>query len=454
MSTTNERRELIGGNKIGTTIIYLLFAVCGSLLAPTGAHAILNIEITRGGDAGIPIAVVPFGTGAAKLPQPVSDIIEADLVRSGRFVALPHKDFVSKPHEDKDVVFKDWRVLKSEALLIGSVTPVAGGNYQVQFRLYDVFKQIQLVGFRYTVSAAMLRTVAHQIADIVYEKLTGEPGAFNTRIAYVIRADAPKGATLYKLQIADSDGYNPRNVVSSSEPLMSPAWSPNGQRLAYVSFEGKRSKVYTQGLTDGRRELMAEFKGINSAPAWSPDGQRIALTLSREGNTEIYVLTVATRAFKRLTQDPAVDTEPAWSPDGRHIVFTSDRAGRPQVYRMTAEGTQVQRLTFEGDYNARPSYAADGKTLTLVTGSQGKFHIGTFTLDGGGLQVLTDTPLDESPTFAPNGRMILYATEVRGRGVLASVSADGRVRQVFKLEEGDVREPAWSPYNRELQYKE
>jgi len=427
----------------------------GLLLWSFGAQAVLTIEITRGVEIGTPIAIVPFGwEGQAAPAQNISDVIEADLARSGRFAVLPRKDFISLPHEDKDVVFKDWRILKAEALVIGSVRLSAPGKYQVQFRLYDVFKGTQIAGFRYTVGAGMLRSVAHQISDIIYEKITGEPGAFNTRIAYVTR-EAPAGVKpVYKLQVADSDGVNPQTVVRSPESLMSPAWSPDSKRLAYVSFEDKRSKVYIQNMTDGRRTMVAEFTGINGAPAWSPDGRSLALTLSRDGNAEIYVMQLDTRALRRLTRDPAIDTEAAWSPDGRDIVFTSDRAGTPQIYRMNASGGSAERLTFEGDYNARASYAADGKSITFISRNQGGFRVAVLQLDNRTAQVLTETSLDESPSFAPNGRMIIYATEVRGRGVLASVSADGRVRQLFKLEEGDVREPAWSPYNRELQYKE
>ena len=424
------------------------------VLWPAGAGAVLTIEITQGAETGLPIAIVPFRwEGPGKPPQAISDIVEADLTRSGRFLSLPRKDFVSTPHEDKEIVFKDWRILKAEALVIGDVRRVAQGRFQVQFRLYDVFKQAQLAGYRYTVGADMLRTVAHQISDIIYEKLMGEPGAFNTRIAYITREDTNPGGVSYKLQVADSDGYGPQTIVRSAEPMLSPAWSPDGKRLAYVSFEDKRAKVYMQNVADGRRELIAQFKGINGAPAWSPDGKRLAMTLSKAGNAEIYVLDIATRRLRRLTYNRAIDTEPAWSPDGRWIVFTSDRAGRPQIYRMHATGGEVERLTFDGDYNARASYSADGKMLVLVSAHRGRFHIATLRLDDKVLHVLTDTSLDESPTFAPNGRMILYATEVRGRGVLASVSADGRVRQLFKFEKGDVREPAWSPYNRELQYK-
>ncbi len=433
---------------------YLLAALIAfSTLLSTPARAILTIEITQGVDTGIPVAVVPFAfEGPGQAPQVVSDIIEADLARSGLFKVAPRKELPATPRDDTEIMFEGWRALKLDGLVLGSVKFLPTGKYQVQFRLYDVFKQTQLTGYRYVIAPELLRTVGHQIADLIYEKLTGERGAFNTRIAYITKEKNQVGAAAYKLQIADSDGYNPQTIMNSTEPLISPAWSPDGQRLSYVSFEDKRAKVYLQTVSDGRREVIAEFSGINSAPAFAPNGKRLALTLSRDGNPEIYVFNLATRELKRLTKDPAIDTEPAWSPDGRFIIFTSDRSARPQIYRMSAEGGPAERLTFEGDYNARASYAPDGKTLALVSGDRGRYHIATLRLDNGALQVLTDTPLDESPTFAPNGRMILYATEVRGRGVLASVSADGRVRQLYRFESGDVREPAWSPYNRELQH--
>jgi TolB protein len=430
----------------------LLFA--GLMLAGAApARAILSIEITQGSDAGLPIAVVPFGwNGPGKPPEAIADIVANDLVRSGRFVSLPREKFVSFPARKEDVVYKEWRVIEAEALVIGTIAPAGGGRYHVQFRLFDVFKQAQLAGLQYTVDRTLLRTVAHQIADVIYEQLTGEPGAFNTRIAYVTREEAGEQRYVYHLQIADSDGHNPRTIVRSVEPLLSPAWAPDGKRIAYGSFEDKRPKIYVQNLADGRRQVIAQFQGINGAPAWSPDGKRLALALSRSGDPELYVLELASGRLKRLTNDPAIDTEPAWSPDGRHIVFTSDRSGRPQIYRMPADGGKVERLTFEGEYNSRPSYSPDGEMLTLVSANQGRFQVATLRLDTGAMQVLTDTRLDESPTFAPNGRIILYATQVGGRGVLASVSADGRVRQLYRLEQGDVREPAWSPYNRELQY--
>ena len=433
-------------SKLQTIIKVVIVGVLLGHVSP--AAAILTIEITQGVQGGLPIAIVPFGLPAGeRLPQDVSGVIEADLARSGRFTPIDRKLFVSHPTHDRQVVFKDWRIVKADALVIGSVQAAGQGRYQVEFRLYDIYKEKQLAGYSYTVEAGRLRAVAHQISDIIYEKLTGERGVFSTSIAYITRERAGKGFR-YKLQKADADGYNPVTLLTSSEPLMSPAWSPDGTRIAYVSFEQRRPVLYVQNVISGTRARVADFTGINSAPAWSPDGTKLALTLSRDGNAEIYVMRLADNSLTRLTHDPAIDTEPSWSPDGREIVFTSDRGGRPQIYRMRADGGGVERVTFENDYNAGASYSPDGKTLTLVTGDRGRYHAALLQLSNSVLQVLTDTPLDESPSFAPNGRMILYATERAGHGVLATVSSDGRVRQMLKFQEGDVREPAWSPYNR------
>jgi len=413
------------------------------------AHAALTIEITQGVERGMPIAVVPFAwEGSAAPPQEVGSVIEADLARSGRFDAIAESDFLSRPHEDSEVVFKDWRLIKAEALVIGKVRDLGGDRYAVQFQLFDVFRGAQLAGYRYTVEGRQLRRLAHQISDIVYEKLTGEPGAFDTRIAYVT---VERGTRVrYLLQVADSDGYNPVTILESREPIMSPAWSPDGMHLAYVSFENGRSMVYTQNLADGSRKRIADHDGLNSAPAWSPDGSELALVLSKDGNPEIYRYRLSDGRLMRLTTHLAIDTEPAWSPDGRYIVFTSDRSGSPQIYRMDRDGGGIKRLTFERRYNARASYSSDGRTLALVTGDGNGFRIGVLRLDDLALRVLTDSRLDESPSFAPNGRMILYASERQGRGVLAAVSADGRVQQMLRFQQGDVREPAWSPFNRKL----
>ncbi len=412
---------------------------------------ILQIEITKGVEAGIPVAVVPFEwQGAGAPPTAVSDVIEGDLARSGRFEMIAQQDFLSRPHDHTQVQFKDWRLIKAEWLVVGRVQPLSGDRYTVQFQLFDVFKEQQAEGLRYTVSGSALRKLAHQISDIIYLKLTGEKGAFDTRIAYITVEREAGQKPRFLLRVADSDGFGARTILESREPILSPAWSPDGSRIAYVSFENRRSMIFVQQLRDGSREKLAEFSGINGAPAWAPDGRRLAFTTSRDGNPEIYLMDLADRGLTRLTNHLGIDTEPAWSPDGRHLVFTSDRAGKPQLYRMRDDGGGVERLTFEGKYNARASYASDGKRLTFITNQGGGYRVAVLYLDSKGLLELTDTQLDESPTFAPNGGMILYATQQNDRGVLAAVSADGRVKQLLKFQKGDVREPAWSPYNRKL----
>lgn len=421
-----------------------------ALLVSLPARAVLTIEITRGVEAGIPIAIVPFEfTGSSRPQYEISDVIQADLARSGRFDPIPRQDFLNTPHDHTEVNFRDWRLIKSEALVVGRIQQQGASTYSVQFQLFDVFQGEQLAGYRYTIRADLVRKAAHQIADIIYETLTGEPGAFDTRIAYVtVRRQGDDRE--YLLQVADSDGFNAKTILQSDEPIMSPAWSPDGEQLAYVSFENKRSMVFVQRVKDGSRRRIAGYPGINSAPAWSPDGSRLALTLSRDGNPEIYILDLRNDSLRRITQHLAIDTEPSWSPDGRYLVFTSDRAGRPQIYRAPASGGAARRLTFEGNYNARASYSPDGDRLALVTNQGDGFRIGVFHVNDQALLTLTDPSLDESPSFAPNGRMILYATEKQGRGVLAAVSADGRVQQTLRTEEGDVREPAWSPFNSKL----
>jgi TolB protein len=416
---------------------------------PWLARAALTIEITQGMDGAVPVAVVPFGTGANRYtpPEDVSAIIAADLARSGRFAPLPVQNLIARPVEIGDVRFQDWRTLGVENLVIGKVEPYGDGQYRVQFRLFDVFRGRQITGYSLPAPADGLRYVAHRISDIIYEALTGQPGAFATRIAYVI-SETVNGKKTYELQLADSDGYNPRTLLSSVQPLMSPAWSPDGRKLAYVSFENRRARVFIQDIASGKREELAAFSGINGAPAWSPDGKYMAVTLSRDGNPEIYSMRLSDRSLKRLTNGPSIDTEPVWSPDGSSIVFTSDRGGSPQLYRMSVQGGRAERLTFEGNYNASADFAPDGKTLAMVHGEGGKYRIATQDLDSGLLRVLSEGSLDESPSFAPNGSMIIYATEDGHRGVLAAVSSDGRFRQRFSLQQGNVREPVWSPFEK------
>ena len=429
------------------SIAYFFGLVLLGLLArPAGA--VVSIEITQGLATGQPIAVTPF---AGDEPAGIAAIIGADLERSGRFQVLPRKDYPAVSPSPDAVDFGEWRALRIEAVVTGRVV-ARGGKLQVEMRLWDVFKQQQLAKAEYVADRAMTRAIAHRLADVIYEKLTGEAGAFSTRIAYITKLGQGRSTT-YKLHVADADAFNEQTIVTSREPLMSPAWSPDGRRLAYVSFEERRSIIYVQSLIDGRRQKIAESRGINSAPAFSPDGRRLALVLSRDGNPEIYLYNFGDGAFVRATNNPAIDTEPAWSPNGRELVFTSDRSGRPQLYRMTLGSDRAERVSFEGDYNARASFAPDGTRLVLVTGSRGAYHAAILHLTDGALQVLTDTALDESPSFAPNGRMVLYATRLGGRGVLATVSADGQVRHSLRSSEGDIREPAWSPFTHSTKSK-
>jgi len=422
--------------------------LAAALVAALPARAVLRIEITQGVEGAYPIAVVPFGwRGPGAPPEDVAAIVARDLHLSGRFQLLPEREMPARPSHAGEVAFPAWRALGLDALVVGRLEAAGPDAYVVQFQLLDVYQRRQLLGYRIPARRGQLRRVAHRIADLVYEKLTGERGAFDTQVAYVSVERAADGARTYRLVVADSDGARPRALVTSRAPLLSPAWSPDGRRIAYVSFESGRPEVYVQELASGTRRRVAAFRGHNGAPAFSPDGRRLALSLSRDGNPEIYVLDLAGGGLRRLTHDPAIDTEPTWSPDGRWIAFTSDRGGSPQVYRVPAAGGRVERLTFEGGYNARPVYAPDGRSLALVHGARGRYRVAVLDLASGTLQVLTDGRLDESPSFAPNGRMILYATRgPDGRGVLAAVSADGAVRQRLVLQEGEVREPAWGPF--------
>jgi TolB protein len=428
-------------------ILRKLWLTTALWLLASSAQAVLTIEISEGVEGALPIAVVPFGWSAAQpLPEDVSAIIAADLQRSGRFAPIPARDMLSRPTEAAQVNFRDWRVLGVDNLVIGQIEPTGTDSYNIRFQVFDVLRGGQMTGYTVPTTRAQLRRAAHHVADLIYEALTGERGAFNTRIAYVTAVGSAK-SRLYELQVADSDGYGPQTIVRSKEPIMSPTWSPDASRIAYVSFEKRRAEIYVQDMRTGTRSVAAKFAGINGAPSWSPDGTRLALTLSRDGNPEIYVLRVADGSLTRLTQSPAIDTEPVWSPDGRSIVFTSDRAGGPQLYQVPAGGGQAQRLTFEGSYNASADFSSDGRRLALVhRDSGGNYRVAVYDLATRMLRVISDGRLDESPSFAPNGRMVLYASQAGSRGSLAAVSVDGRVGQRLKFQEGDVREPAWSPF--------
>lgn len=415
-----------------------LLALLWLLLTPV-AHSQLRIEIVGGGANQVPIAIAPF-KAEATLPQQVTSIIAADLHRSGLFKIVDSGGLTSIPAEPADVQYPVWTARGAEALVIGVVSPLPNGRWDVRFRLLDVVKQTQLTGFAYQVTAQQLRITAHKIADSIYSQLTGDVGVFSTRITYV----AKQGAR-FELQVADADGYGAQTVLASNEPIISPAWSPDGTRLAYVSFERKKPIVYIQSLLTGSRTIAANFKGSNSAPAWSPDGKRLAVVLTKDGNSQIYLINADGGNVTRLTNTGTIDTEPNFSPDGQWVIFTSDRGGSPQIYRVPVTGGAPERLTFEGGYNVTPRHSPDGKSFVFIQKNGGHFNVAIQDFASRQLQLLTENNIDESPSFAPNGRTILYATAVKGRGILAAVSSDGRVRQRFSAEIGDVREPAWGP---------
>jgi TolB protein len=430
-----------------TRIVKLLLLLC--VLIATPVRAALTIEITQGIEGAIPIAVVPLGWRGKSpaAPENIAAIITADLNRSGRFEALPDRDLVSHPTSAEQVKFQNWRMLNVDNLVIGQLDETGDGQYTVRFELFDVFRGKRLAGSSFPTSARDLRRVAHHISDIIYETLTGERGAFNTQIAYVTSNGIGKNKT-YTLLVADSDGYNPQTILTSKQPLMSPSWSADARQIAYVSFENKTAEIYIQDVATGSRRKLASFKGINGAPSWSPDGRQLALTLSRDGNPEIYVMNIGNGELRRLTNSPSIDTEPVWTPDGKSIVFTSDRGGSAQIYRIPARGGQAQRLTFEGKYNAGADISPDGRKLAMVHGQGGGYQIAVQDLQSGQLRVLTDGQLDESPSFSPNGSMIIYATGAGNREVLSAVSVDGRFRQRLSLQAGNVREPVWSPFGK------
>jgi TolB protein len=424
---------------------WLAAAVAAGALAPAVSQAQLRLDITQGVRDAVPIAIVPFGGQPEGGPGDVAAVVSNDLLLSGRFKPLERRDMVARPTTGTQVRFEDWRLLKSDFVVVGRVEPDPAGM-AVVFELYNVQTQQQLLNQRLVTTERGLRATAHRIADLVFERLTGIPGAFSTRVAYV-SAEGRAPSKRFRLIVADADGYNPRVVTESTEPLMSPAWSPDGQSLAYVSFEGKASAIFVQRLASGERRRVSARSGINGAPAWSPDGRRLALTLSRDGNLDIYVLDLATQGLTRITTDSAIDTEPEWSRDGGSLYFTSDRAGSPQVYRVgVGAGQQAQRVTFTNGYNARPRLSPDGKTLAVVTLDRGAYRIGVFDLATRGLRVLSDGRQDESPSFAPNGAVLIYATRAGSRGTLAMVAADGQFQQRLSSDAGDVREPVWSPF--------
>ena len=428
------------------TFLAFSSAVFTLLLSISAWSSELVIEITQGVDNPVPIAVVPFQwSGDSALNEDVAQVVDADLERSGQFKSLKRSLMLSFPYQKEDIYFRDWSYLATEYLIIGQVLPTDDGGYQVDYQLFDVQRQESVAGARFTGGKNDLRALAHSVSDAVYEALTGLKGAFRTRIAYVA-ADKKVNPSYYKLLVADADGYNAKEILKSNQPIMSPSWSRDASKLAYVSFETNRPAIYVQDITTGKRERIKSFKGINGAPAWSPDGSKLAIVLSKDGNAEIYVLDLTTNQLTRVTKHYGIDTEPSWSVDGKHILFTSDRGGKPQIYQVTLDSGWVERLTFEGDYNARGSLTHDGRFLVLVSRHDSQFHIAVQDLQRGTMSLLTQTSLDESPSVAPNGSMVIYSTQDGGRDILAAVSIDGKVKFNIPANEGVVREPAWSPY--------
>lgn len=435
---------LLNKSFFGKLLIGLLLLQITSL-----AQAILRIEITQGIEGALPIAIVPFGIEAENYkPQyRVADIVSTDLGRSGKFKPAKKSEMKQMPHYVKDINYALWRAQGIENLVVGRIRSAGGSKIEIQFQLIDVIRKRQLLGYSLPTDIKRLRNAAHDISDIIYEKITGSPGSFNTRMAYIKALGDSIDDRHYVLQVADSDGFNAHTVLESNEPLMSPSWSHDGRSLAYVSFENRRSEIYIQKLATAKRIKISGFSGINGAPMWSPDDRFLALTLSKDGNPEIYLLEIATRRLRRLTKNRAIDTEPVWLPDGKSLIFTSDRSGGPQLYERSIDiNSRSKRLTFEGKYNARAAVSPDGKNIAMVHAEQGKYRIAVMDRATSNLRVLTDGSLDESPSFAPNSDMILYASTEKFRGVLSAISVDGRVQQRLSLADGDVREPAWSPF--------
>ena len=414
-------------------------------MAPAAVRADLTIEITQGMDNPTSIAVVPFawaGPGAA--PVDMASVIDGDLARSGQFAPVARADMLGLPSTEAEVFYRDWRASETEYLLIGRASQ--DGALRIDYEVFDVVRQTKVLSGYEAGPAGEARMLAHRVADQVYEKLTGIRGAFATRLLYVSVARVTNGKDYYRLTLADSDGARPTVLLESREPLLAPTWSPDGNQIAYVSFETGRPAIFRQDLATGKRDQLTNFQGLNSSPAWSPDGKSMAMVLSKDGSPDVYVMNLANKQLTRITNHYAIETEPVWMPDGKSLLFTSDRGGKPQIYRYEMASGNIQRVTYEGSYNARARIAQDGRNMVLVHQQDGNFHIALLDLVTNRLQILTSTALDESPSIAPNGSMVLYATKSGDRGILAAVSVDGGVKFRLPASEGDVREPAWSPY--------
>ena len=416
-----------------------LLAVCALTIALPAA-AQFRVEVSGVGLTQMPIAIATF-RGESQAPQKIGAIVKADLERSGVFRSVDTAGAIIDESARPDLA--TWKQKGADSLVTGSVTPLADGRFDVRLRLWDTVRGQDLGGQNYAVSAGDLRLSAHRIADFVYEKLTGEKGIFSTRIAYVTKA-GPR----HTLWVADADGENAQSALASPEPIISPAWSPNGSQLAYVSFEARKPVIYSHDVASGKRRLIANFRGSNSAPAWSNDGRQIVATLSRDGGSQLYVMDAAGGEPRRLTQSSSIDTEPAFSADGKAIYFVSDRGGAPQIYRMSASGGNAERITFSGNYNISPALSPDGKYLAYISRVGGAFKLQLMDIASGTATQITDTSADESPSFAPNSRLIVYATQQQGREALMTTTLDGKIKARLAGSSGDIREPDWSPFSR------
>lgn len=423
-------------------------ALLGLVMLVGSVQAADPLVISQGADRATPIAVVPFGwQGGSVLPEDMSQIIGNDLRNSGYFEPIPRQNMISLPAQASEVIYRDWKALGAQYVLVGNIVP-NGGRLQVQYALFNVNTEQQIMTGNVGGGTDQLRDMAHHIADQSFEKLTGVKGAFSTRLLYVTAERMGTNNTRYTLQRSDYDGARAVTLLQSREPILSPSFAPDGRRIAYVSFEQRRPRIFVQHIDTGRREQITNFEGLNGAPAWSPDGNRLAFVLSKDGNPEIYVMDMGSRQMRRITNHYAIDTEPFWGKDGQTLYFTSDRAGRPQIYKTNINSGAVERVTFVGNYNANPKLSADEKTLVMIHRQDGftVFKVAAQDLETNRLRILSDTSLDESPTVAPNGTMLIYATRQQGRGVLMLASTNGRVRLPLPTAQGEVREPSWSPY--------
>lgn len=415
---------------------------------PTLVWAELTVEITKGNDKAVAVAVVPFAwEGTTLLPEDIATIIGNDLRLSGQFKALPSSNFLSFPAKKEDVVFDDWRRIDASYLLVGNVDQVTPNQFMVNYELFDVLSSRSVLRGEVNGNTNQLRSVAHSISDAVYEEITGIPGIFSTRILYVLADRKSSPETNYELVYADMDGHRAIPVLKSKEPILAPGWSPDGSQIAYVSFESGRPAIYVQNLATGQRRVVSSHPGLNSAPAWSPDGKKLAMVLSKDGNPDIYVLDLATNQLDRVVAHFALDNEPAWMPDGKSLIFTSNRGGSAQLYRIDLANREVKRLTFEGRFNARAKVFPDGKSVAFIHKGEGdsSYNVAIQNLETGRVRAISSSPFEDAPDIAPNGRMLIYAAQGADKGVLGIISADGQVSFRLPSDQGDVREPAWSP---------